>query len=230
MHSEPGGGWRAGIRAGVPLGLAAAALAVTFGAYATLAGWPPAATILMSALVFSGSAEFASITAASGGACGTTGSVGAWTMVPAASVPMAAVGAWRWHLRRLPRGWRARPWRRSVPGAGRVPDGTTAPAKRRSVRPWRQRPGWALGHCCGRAPLDPRSICSTNSGSTSSSPASSSCSCWRPFAPARPSLGRPVAGDWLGRRTGRAGRRRPLLSAAANLSFCADVQPAGGSQ
>ena len=42
--------WREGLRTGATLALATAALAVSFGAYATLAGWSPAATIAMSAV------------------------------------------------------------------------------------------------------------------------------------------------------------------------------------
>ena len=92
MDSESAGSWRAGIRAGLALALAAGALAVTFGAYATLAGWPPAATIIMSALVFSGSAQFAFITAVSGGAGLVTG-IGAGALMNLRFVPMAAAAA-----------------------------------------------------------------------------------------------------------------------------------------
>ena len=64
------GGWRAGFRTGMTLALATGALGVSFGAYAALAGWPPLAAIVMSTVVFSGSAQFAYVTATgTGGAC-----------------------------------------------------------------------------------------------------------------------------------------------------------------
>src|SRR3954467_1416185 len=85
-------GWRAGLRTGITLGLASAALAVSFGAYATLQGWPPPATVAMSLLVFSGSAQFAFLTAVSGGAGLVTG-VSAGALMNLRFVPMAAASA-----------------------------------------------------------------------------------------------------------------------------------------
>jgi predicted branched-subunit amino acid permease len=85
-------GWRDGMRTGISLALAAGALAVTFGAFATLQGWPPLATIAMSALVFSGSAQFAFITATTGGAGLATG-IGAAALMNLRFVPMAASAA-----------------------------------------------------------------------------------------------------------------------------------------
>src|SRR4051794_32557673 len=60
--------WRAGVRAGSTLALATAVLGVSFGAFATGAGLSAPVAILMSALVLSGSAQFAFVTAMSGGA------------------------------------------------------------------------------------------------------------------------------------------------------------------
>jgi predicted branched-subunit amino acid permease len=84
--------WREGLRTGATLGLATAALAVSFGAYATLAGWPPVATIAMSALAFSGSAQFAFITATAGGS-GLAAGLGAAALLNLRFVPMAAAAA-----------------------------------------------------------------------------------------------------------------------------------------
>ena len=84
-------GWRAGVRAGIPLGLAAASLGVSFGAYATLAGWPPAASIAMSAVVLSGSAQFAFLTAVGSG--GLLVALGAAALMNLRFVPMAAAAA-----------------------------------------------------------------------------------------------------------------------------------------
>ena len=81
--------WREGLRVGATLALATAALAVSFGAYATLAGWPPLATIAMSALAFSGSAQFAFITATAGGS-GLLAGLGAAALLNLRFVPMAA--------------------------------------------------------------------------------------------------------------------------------------------
>ena len=124
MDSRPGGGWRAGIRAGVPLGFAAAALAITFGANATLAGWPPAATILMSALVFSGSAQFAFITAMSGGV-GLIAGIGAGALMNLRFVPMAAAAARSLH---------GGPVRRALEGQA-VVDGSGCWPSGRAARP-----------------------------------------------------------------------------------------------
>lgn len=117
-------GWRAGARAGITLGLAAASLGVSFGAYATLAGWPPLASILMSATVFSGSAQFAFITALTGGG-GLLVGIGAGALMNLRFVPMAAAAA---------RSLKGGPIRRALEGqavvdgswvAAQRPDGTT---------------------------------------------------------------------------------------------------------
>ena len=147
MDSESTGGWRAGFRAGAGFALAAAALAVTFGAYATLAGWPPAATILMSALVFSGSAQFAFITATTGGAGLITG-IGAAALMNLRFMPMAAAAARSLH---------GGPFRRALEGQAVVdgswvvaqrPDGTTDREMMIGATAM-QWPAWVLGTAAG---------------------------------------------------------------------------------
>jgi 4-azaleucine resistance transporter AzlC len=61
--------WRAGLKAGLPFAVASALLAVSFGVLARDAGFSAVAAIVMSAIVFAGSAQFAavSILAAGGG-------------------------------------------------------------------------------------------------------------------------------------------------------------------
>jgi 4-azaleucine resistance transporter AzlC len=61
--------WRTGVRAGLPYALAGFLLSLSFGVLARDAGFSPAAAIVMSAIVYAGSAQFAalSIVAAGGG-------------------------------------------------------------------------------------------------------------------------------------------------------------------
>jgi predicted branched-subunit amino acid permease len=96
------GGWRAGFRIGTTLALATAALGVSFGAYASLAGWPPVASIVMSTVVFSGSAQFAFITATAGGGSLLVG-LGAAALMNLRFVPMAAAAARSLHGGRVRR-------------------------------------------------------------------------------------------------------------------------------
>ena len=59
---------RAGVRAGIPYALAGGILSASFGVIAREAGFPVVAAIVMSAVVFAGSAQFAAVTIlASGG-------------------------------------------------------------------------------------------------------------------------------------------------------------------
>ncbi|WP_199706726.1 AzlC family ABC transporter permease [Amnibacterium setariae] len=62
------GPFRAGLRIGVGLGLGSFLLAVSFGAAAVDQGWGPVAPVVASAVVFSGSAQFALLTALGSGA------------------------------------------------------------------------------------------------------------------------------------------------------------------
>jgi len=63
--------FRRGLRAGIPFALAGGLLSLSFGALAVDSGFPVAAAIAMSAVVFAGSAQFAAVSiAASGGGLG----------------------------------------------------------------------------------------------------------------------------------------------------------------
>jgi len=66
----PPGGWRAGFRTGAALGAGGFLLAVSFGAFAVTNGWPAWLAILMSAVAFAGSAQFALVAAYGGGGLG----------------------------------------------------------------------------------------------------------------------------------------------------------------
>jgi predicted branched-subunit amino acid permease len=77
---------------GASLGVGTLALAVSFGAFAVLEGWPPWLVVAMSVLVFSGSAQFALVTSMSGGAGPATG-IGAATLINLRFLPMAAATA-----------------------------------------------------------------------------------------------------------------------------------------
>ena len=113
------GGWRAGFRTGATLALATGALGVSFGAYAALADWPPLAAIVMSTVVFSGSAQFAYVTATENGGSILLG-LGAAALMNLRFVPMAAAAA------RSLRGGRLR---RAVEGQA-VVDGSWVAAQR----------------------------------------------------------------------------------------------------
>lgn len=113
------GGWRAGLRAGGTLALATAVLGVSFGAFATSAGWSAAATIAMSALVLSGAAQFAFVTAVSGGAGLLTG-LTAGALMNLRFVPMAAASSRSLHGGRLQRAFEGQT----------VVDGSWVPAQR----------------------------------------------------------------------------------------------------
>jgi 4-azaleucine resistance transporter AzlC len=67
--AERADSWGAGLKAGLPFAVASALLAVSFGVLARDAGFSAVAAIVMSAIVFAGSAQFAavSILAAGGG-------------------------------------------------------------------------------------------------------------------------------------------------------------------
>ena len=102
IQPEPAGGWRAGFRIGVTLALATAALGVSFGAYAALAGWPPVASIVMSTVVFSGSAQFAFVKATADGD-GLLLGLSAAALMNLRFVPMAAAAARSLHGGRVRR-------------------------------------------------------------------------------------------------------------------------------
>ncbi|EFQ82991.1 putative azaleucine resistance protein AzlC [Aeromicrobium marinum DSM 15272] len=59
--------FRLGLRAGVPFGAASFLLSLSFGVLARETGFSPTAALVMSALVFAGSAQFASVAILAGG-------------------------------------------------------------------------------------------------------------------------------------------------------------------
>jgi 4-azaleucine resistance transporter AzlC len=98
--------WRAGLAAGVPFAIASALLAVSFGVLAREAGFSALAAIVMSAIVFAGSAQFAAVSIlAAGGGFGAA--VAAASLMNSRFLPMGiALGP------SLPGG----PWRRAAQG------------------------------------------------------------------------------------------------------------------
>jgi 4-azaleucine resistance transporter AzlC len=71
MGGVGGASWRAGLRAGVPYAAAGFLVSVSFGVLARGAGFTAVAAIVMSAIVFAGSAQFAAVAIiASGGGVG----------------------------------------------------------------------------------------------------------------------------------------------------------------
>lgn len=89
---EPRERVRAGARVGVGLAAAAFALAVTFGATARQEGWGILLPIVCSIVVFSGSAQFALVTALSGGGA-LLPAVASAALVGARFLPMGAAVA-----------------------------------------------------------------------------------------------------------------------------------------
>jgi predicted branched-subunit amino acid permease len=80
-------GFRAGVRAGVPFALAGGLLAASFGVLAGDVGMPGWAAILMSAIVFAGSAQFAAVAIIADG--GTVGAaVAAAALMNSRFLPM----------------------------------------------------------------------------------------------------------------------------------------------
>jgi len=115
--------WRRGLAVGAGLAAAAFALAVTFGAFAVQAGLHPALAIAMSALAFSGSAQFAFVTSLSGGG-GIGAGLGAATLMNLRFVPMAAACAPALRGGRLRRGVEAQLVVDGSWAAAQRPDGT----------------------------------------------------------------------------------------------------------
>jgi 4-azaleucine resistance transporter AzlC len=85
-------GFRRGLRAGAPFAVAGGILAVSFGILADEAGFSDIAAVIMSAIVFAGSAQFTAISIlAAGGGAGAA--VAAATLMNSRFLPMsAAVG------------------------------------------------------------------------------------------------------------------------------------------
>lgn len=78
---------RAGVRAGAPFAAASFVLALSFGVVATEVGFPAVATVVMSAVVFAGSAQFAALAIVTAGG-GLGAAVGAAALVNARFLPM----------------------------------------------------------------------------------------------------------------------------------------------
>ncbi len=79
--------FRAGLRAGIPFALAGGLLAVSFGVLARQAGLSAAAAIIMSLIVFAGSAQFTAVAIVAAGG-GITTAIGASTMMNSRFLPM----------------------------------------------------------------------------------------------------------------------------------------------
>ncbi|HEV7884080.1 MAG TPA: AzlC family ABC transporter permease [Solirubrobacteraceae bacterium] len=83
----PAASFRAGLRAGVPYALAGGVVALSFGVLARQAGFSALGAIVMSAIVFAGSAQFAAIAIiASGG--GVAAAIGAAALMNSRFLPM----------------------------------------------------------------------------------------------------------------------------------------------
>jgi 4-azaleucine resistance transporter AzlC len=79
--------FRDGVRAGVPFALAGGLVAISFGVLARQVGLSPLAAIVMSAIVFAGSAQFAAIAILAGGG-GVGSAVGAAALMNSRFLPM----------------------------------------------------------------------------------------------------------------------------------------------
>jgi predicted branched-subunit amino acid permease len=85
-------GFRAGVRAGLPFALAGGLLATSFGVLARDAGMPGWAAVLMSAIVFAGSAQIAALTIVGAGG-GLGSAIGAAALMNSRFLPMGvAIG------------------------------------------------------------------------------------------------------------------------------------------
>jgi 4-azaleucine resistance transporter AzlC len=79
--------FRDGVRAGVPFALAGGLVAISFGVLARQAGLSPLAAIVMSAIVYAGSAQFTAIAILAGGG-GVGSAVGAAALMNSRFLPM----------------------------------------------------------------------------------------------------------------------------------------------
>jgi 4-azaleucine resistance transporter AzlC len=87
MNESASARFRSGLRAGVPFAIAGCVVATSFGVLATDAGLSTLAAVVMSLIVFAGSAQFAAISIVAGG--GTVGAaVVAATMMNSRFLPM----------------------------------------------------------------------------------------------------------------------------------------------
>lgn len=157
-RADPTAGWRAGLRVGAGLATGSFLLAVTFGAFAVTHGWPAALAILMSLLVFSGSAQFTLVTALTGGGLGPA--LVAAALMNLRFVPMAAAAARSLHGGR---------WQRALEGQGVVdgswvaaqrPDGTLDRSKMLAATAV-QWPAWVAGTALGALAVPSTSVISS---------------------------------------------------------------------
>jgi 4-azaleucine resistance transporter AzlC len=81
------GSFRAGLRAGVPYAAAGGILALSFGVLAREAGFSALGAIVMSAIVFAGSAQFAAVSIIAGGG-GVGAAIGAAALMNSRFLPM----------------------------------------------------------------------------------------------------------------------------------------------
>ena len=85
-------GFRAGVRAGAPFAAAGGLLAASFGVLATDVGMPGWAAVVMSAIVFAGSAQIAALTILGAGG-GLGSAIGAAALMNSRFLPMGiAIG------------------------------------------------------------------------------------------------------------------------------------------
>ena len=94
--------WRDGLRDGAPFGAASLVLALSFGVVAEDAGMPAVAAVVMSAVVFAGSAQFAAVGILGAGG-GVPAAVAAAALMNSRFVPMGFAVAPSLHGGRLQR-------------------------------------------------------------------------------------------------------------------------------
>lgn len=138
--------YRAGVRAGLPFAVAGFVLAVSFGVLATpVIG--AAAAIVMSTIVFAGSAQFGALAVLAAGG-GAVAAVAAGVLLNARYVPMGIA---------LGPSLRGRPWRRALIGQGMIDFSWAAAARRGGRFDWRfmlgattpAYPSWVVGTATG---------------------------------------------------------------------------------
>jgi 4-azaleucine resistance transporter AzlC len=96
---SPRASFRAGVRAGVPFGIVAVVLSLSFGVLALEIGFSSLGAIVMSAIVFAGSAQFAVVSILAGGG-GPAAAVAAAALMNSRFLPMGLALA-----PSLPGGW-----------------------------------------------------------------------------------------------------------------------------
>jgi 4-azaleucine resistance transporter AzlC len=87
--APPAASFRAGLRAGVPYAIAGAVVALSFGVLARQAGFSAIGAIVMSGIVFAGSAQFAAVAIIAGGG-GVGAAIGAAALMNSRFLSMGA--------------------------------------------------------------------------------------------------------------------------------------------